>query len=152
MDCNKIRELLLTDYVDNELTRSLNADVDSHLAACPQCAEFLKKVKSAATAPFEHAPRATPPPEIWNRIQSSLGTTAPAHLPRRHWLSATHRIRMVAFSLSAAAMLLVSFLYFSDRRDSVVSDPVLVAAASYDWQADIEGNGFGTAVEEYLLN
>jgi len=152
MDCNKIRELLLTDYVDNELGSGLKADVDSHLAACPLCAQFLKEVKSAARAPFENSPRATPPPEIWNRIQAEIEAGAPPRLPRGRWLPLPNRIGMIAFSMGAAAMLLVSLLLFTNKPAGVVNDPVVLASTSYDWQADIEGNGFGTAVEEYILN
>lgn len=46
MVCEKIQELL-SPYLDGDLTRQERADVDAHLAACPECAKILALLQTA---------------------------------------------------------------------------------------------------------
>jgi predicted anti-sigma-YlaC factor YlaD len=44
--CQQVVELL-TEYLDGVLGEPLQADVDAHLAACPECLLFLEQLETA---------------------------------------------------------------------------------------------------------
>jgi anti-sigma factor RsiW len=49
MSCERIQELL-SPYLDGDLSPSERAEMDSHLKACPDCAELLGRLRTALAA------------------------------------------------------------------------------------------------------
>lgn len=72
MNCEKVKELLLTCYIDNELDEATAAAVKKHLAECHACAAFEAEVRRSAVEPFRDAPPAIPPKEVWQRVADSI--------------------------------------------------------------------------------
>jgi len=66
MNCAELEELIC-DYADGTLTAARKADVESHLEACPACAEVARD-SAAAVAFMERAADVEPPPELITRI------------------------------------------------------------------------------------
>jgi hypothetical protein len=66
MSCAELEELIC-EYVDGTLTAARKAEVESHLQACPACAE-LARDSAAAVAFMERAADVEPPPELITRI------------------------------------------------------------------------------------
>jgi hypothetical protein len=66
MNCAEL-EILICDYVDGTLAPAEKAVVESHLAACPACAE-LARDSAAAVSFIGHAADVEPPPELITRI------------------------------------------------------------------------------------
>jgi len=66
MNCAQI-EILICDYVDGTLPSAQKAEVERHLAECPQCAE-LARDSAAAVAFMERAAEVEAPPELVTRI------------------------------------------------------------------------------------
>src|SRR5689334_1429235 len=66
MNCAEI-EILICDYVDGALAPAEKAEVERHLAACPNCAE-LARDSAAAVGFIERAAEVEPPPELITRI------------------------------------------------------------------------------------
>ena len=66
MNCAEL-EILICDYVDGTLAGGQKAEVESHLEACPACAE-LARDSAAAVAFMERAADVEPPPELITRI------------------------------------------------------------------------------------
>ena len=66
MTCERIEELLSA-YLEGELAAAERAEVESHLAACPECAELagLMKRTLAASAAF---PEVEPSPALYARL------------------------------------------------------------------------------------
>lgn len=60
-------EILLCDYVDGTLDAARRAEVESHLHACPACAEFARDA-AAGAAFLERVEVAEPPAELVTRI------------------------------------------------------------------------------------
>ena len=78
MNCKKIRELLLTDYLDKEADITLKYQVQKHLENCRVCRRFEEKAR-LAIAPFKSAPPSELPESVWYSIK---GKIAQSHMPR----------------------------------------------------------------------
>ena len=49
MSCERF-QALLSPYLDGELAPTERAEVDAHLAACPECADLLARLRTALAA------------------------------------------------------------------------------------------------------
>ena len=72
MECKKIREKLMTDYLDNELEPQQGIEIDRHLEACADCRELLETVRESTVIPFKEAREVQPDPVVWQRIQQRI--------------------------------------------------------------------------------
>jgi predicted anti-sigma-YlaC factor YlaD len=69
MKCDKVRDILITDYIDGEASQSVCVEIEKHLKACKNCKEFYATVKKEAVLPFAGAEDIAPPEEVWNNIK-----------------------------------------------------------------------------------
>ena len=72
--CDRIRDLIVTDYIDGEAALEVRQAVESHLRACSGCRDFLAAVRDDLTAPLRAAPRQEVPDRIWSSIQEKIET------------------------------------------------------------------------------
>jgi anti-sigma factor RsiW len=95
----------LSDYLDDELTPSARQAVESHLAACPECARTLDELRQVVDRARTVVPRA-PQRDLWEGIASRLD--APGRRPPLPF--AAIRARRFSFTLPqlAAAAVLVA--------------------------------------------
>ena len=69
MRCERIQELLLTDYTDTEASEALRGEVAEHLASCASCRAFARTVSEKAVMPFKTVrPEQTGQPLAHRRI------------------------------------------------------------------------------------
>lgn len=72
MECKKWQDRLMMEYVDKELDPSAHAEVERHLAACPDCREFLEAVQKTAMLPFKEAGEMQPEDAVWQKIEERI--------------------------------------------------------------------------------
>ncbi|MDD2689936.1 MAG: zf-HC2 domain-containing protein [Candidatus Omnitrophica bacterium] len=72
MDCSKIKELLLTDYLDKQADVRLRIQVQKHLGACAECRRFEEEVRMAAVSPFKNAAKPEAPESVWINIKDNI--------------------------------------------------------------------------------
>jgi anti-sigma factor RsiW len=72
MECKKVQDRLITEYVDKELGPEKNAEIERHLTACPGCREFFEAVRGSAVIPFKTAGEMQPDSIVWQRIQERI--------------------------------------------------------------------------------
>ena len=72
MDCHKIKEILMTDYVDSELTGQMQERIKEHLASCPACKQFEESLLRNAVNPLRGSATIRPPAGVWTRISQGL--------------------------------------------------------------------------------
>lgn len=72
MNCEKIQELILTDYADNQMPQEQKSQLEKHLAGCIHCREFAQVVQAKVLQPFELAERLAPAESVWNKIKEEL--------------------------------------------------------------------------------
>ena len=72
MNCERIQELILTDYLDKELNPSTAAQVEAHLSFCTECKEFLNAAKQTVS-PLSFAPKQEFDQEkVWQNIKEQI--------------------------------------------------------------------------------
>ena len=71
MNCKKIQELILTDYVDGELDEKTRRLVEDHLEVCEQCRQLEQKARAASTL-FKQTQPARPPEKLWDSIKNAI--------------------------------------------------------------------------------
>jgi len=72
MSCEKIRGLILTDYIDNEMNDEERMRLNIHFADCPGCREFFERVQNTVVTPFAGAEKIEAPEVIWHRIKEAI--------------------------------------------------------------------------------
>ena len=83
--CGEVLEQL-SDYVDFELPPGACGEVDSHLAGCPECREFVDSLRAVIALFRGHAPGASPRPlndrargeieNAWRKMLAARGRPA----------------------------------------------------------------------------
>ena len=61
MRCDKVKELLMTDYIDKELDGAAEKLVRQHLESCAACRAFEAAVQKSAIKPLKAAAQKSPP-------------------------------------------------------------------------------------------
>lgn len=68
MRCDSLQDLL-SPYLDGELDPSARAEVEAHLAACPECAGLADRMRVALAA-FASFPEVEPSPALRRRLMA----------------------------------------------------------------------------------
>jgi anti-sigma factor RsiW len=132
MTCDEA-EILLHALIDGELDAGHARDVETHVAACPACAEKLRAFRAMretmAQAPLKEAA----PAHLRNRIEAALAVPAATiSAPRQSWLASARASWKnffggfaVGTALSAAvAASLVIAVVRNDQNQQIASDVV----------------------------
>jgi anti-sigma factor RsiW len=132
MTCDET-EILLHALIDGELDAGHARDVETHVAACPACAEKLKTFRAMREA-FAQAPlKEAAPTDLRNRIEAALAVPAKTiSAPRQSWLASARASWKnffggfaVGTALSAAvAASLVIAVVRNDQNQQIASDVV----------------------------
>jgi len=97
-------EAQLDAYLDGELAAVDARELETHLAQCPECAQFRDgrlKLRAAITA---HVPAFQAPTALRDRVREALRAAAPARAPRRLTVPRLWRPLALAASLAVVAV------------------------------------------------
>ena len=72
MKCSKIRDIIITDYADNELDEKTRREIEQHLNNCAACRAFEQALLSTVVEPLKNAEVVNPPDVLWSRIKNNL--------------------------------------------------------------------------------
>ncbi|MBU3912093.1 MAG: zf-HC2 domain-containing protein [Candidatus Omnitrophica bacterium] len=152
MNCKKVKELLMTDYVDGEMRPGIQHRIRQHLAGCSDCRGFEEAVQKEAIEPFRNAQRVQAPGIVWEGIKEAIA--APEKAP-------VFIIRRPAFALAAVAALIFLTAIFARSffiSPGQVTEYIEEQAAFFAYLdtgvnsfMDEGGGGLGTSIEEYFL-
>lgn len=73
MKCDRIRELIMTVYVDNEASENEKRLVEEHMASCGACRAFHRDVVEKAVTPLRKSGVLEPDEAVWVRIKERIG-------------------------------------------------------------------------------
>jgi anti-sigma factor RsiW len=132
MTCDEA-EILLHALIDGELDAGHARDVETHVAACPACAEKLKAFHAMRQA-FAQAPlKEAAPVHLRNRIEAALAVPAATiSAPRQSWLASARASWKnffggfavgTALSAVVAASLVIAVVR-NDQNQQIASDVV----------------------------
>lgn len=161
MNCERIQELILTDYLDGVLEPKVRTELEGHLADCPQCIEFARIARKSAFDSFEGAAKFEAPQHLWYRIEEKLRQESSAsarvvpswrdnfrfllELPRPVWALASVLVLFVA--AGTLQQITSSKRVLSDSSAEYIVS--LVESSSDISTAD--NSDFGTDVEQVFL-
>ncbi|MCM8787466.1 MAG: zf-HC2 domain-containing protein [Candidatus Omnitrophica bacterium] len=74
MKCKKVKRLLLTDYIDNEIDEKIKEVVDKHLIACRNCFNFKNDLEKKLSV-LKTTKQITAPDFLWYNFKEKLEAT-----------------------------------------------------------------------------
>lgn len=77
MKCKKIREILMTDYIDGEIDTLLKTKVEDHIKGCKGCFMAKNELEANISAPLRGAELIKPPEELWHKIKDAIEEEVP---------------------------------------------------------------------------
>lgn len=122
MGCSKFRDIIITDYVDDELDEQGKQEINHHLQGCAACRAFAAAVLKIAVDPLRKAEITEPPAFLWTRIKS--------HLEQDHnrsglkWLHALAPLSMFVVMTLAGNYLVSGMLGSTTPPETVASAEV----------------------------
>ncbi len=165
MNCKKIQELILTDYLDGQMNDNQKMRIKIHFIRCNQCNEFFEAARKVVAEPFVNAERLDPPEFIWSRIKEGIiaehqrKTGLIANFLRK--LKPIHYIPKPAFSIATViALILIIGVMTKLRVNNQAALEVVpqgqIEYFTYSLDTPVSAfindkTGFGTSIEEYFL-
>jgi anti-sigma factor RsiW len=165
MNCEKIKELILTDYIDNEMNDEEKIRLNIHFALCHECKEFFDMVKSTVAKPFANLKKIEPPGFIWHRVkeaiiakqQKKLGFVA-SILEKLKSVFCIPKPALAMSTIMALVLIVVltNTLRFSNKEALETNREDQAEYSTYSIETPVSAllnnnGGFGTLVEKYFL-
>ena len=165
ISCEKIKELLLTSYIDDELDENIRKEVEQHLDECFECRELVIMLKKDIIAPLEGSSLAEPSIEVWAKIEEQISEPVDAGAKYTFW----ERVRHTIFSpvpVAAVSFLVVGFIIFSIYHTSSTENVDLDVESYFgkhirflkyldssggEYYSDNDHLGFMSPIEKYLF-
>lgn len=166
MECEHIRELILTDYPDGEMDEERTKQLENHLASCLRCKEFSIAAGRSVIEPFAAAGRRAPPDAVWSRIRDEIAAEKQKErsflavlrerarsfisIPESSWALGT----AMATALMIVAVTVQLKLNYRGADTLNAREQIEYLASLADAPRDVSihgGQGFGTVIEEYFL-
>jgi predicted anti-sigma-YlaC factor YlaD len=72
MNCEEVRELLLTDYIDGQIREDLHMRIHQHLNTCSKCRAFQQDLIQRVVEPFKKAEKPKVPTELWYSVKKAI--------------------------------------------------------------------------------
>lgn len=164
MNCKRVKELILTDYVDGQMGNRPKSLIDQHLAHCPACKGYLDSIKQEAVDPFVNAAKAVPDDFLWSQIKRTIQEQEQQQAEKSFVSDFWERLRSAvhfprpAYALATVATLvfmigLTNQLVMNDQMMKVnAQDQVMYLSSLIDEPVGTSnGNDLGTPIEKYFL-
>ncbi len=161
MNCKDIRELLKSDYLDNEAGLRQEQDVKEHLDRCPECRAVEKKLRSQRLL-FENAGRFQPPEQVWRNIREAIvnermkeeDPVRPTLIERLRGLIWSQRPVFAVVRVMAMMIFAVVLAGGILRRQQLINQEInsdIISAYSFSSDNGELARDMGTSIEEYFL-
>ena len=166
MDCKKIQEIIMTDYIDRETSKTLREEIEAHLKTCEGCRKFEQVLRERVSNPLRKLEQVKPPEEVWQRIKETIEEEqaeqyAPSFLERLlDFLRNSFPVRKPVFAFSTAISVILIALFFSVgpfHKQQLVKDYIeekaeFMVSLNRPVNGDLERDlSFNTAIERYLF-
>ena len=77
MKCDRIKELIMTVFVDGEASESERKHVEEHLVSCETCRVFHQEVMEKTVKPLRESGVKKPDEAVWSRIKDKIEQETP---------------------------------------------------------------------------
>ena len=165
MNCEKIKELILTDYIDNEMNDEERIRLNIHFANCHECKELFETAKNTVVKPFVNAKKIEMPGFIWHRVKQAIMAEeqkklsfVPNILKKLRSVFYIPRSALAMSTIMALVLIVVltATLRFSNQESLETNREDQAEYSAYSIETPIgtvlnNDGGFGTSVEKYFL-
>ena len=158
MKCKRIKELLLTDYIDDGIDIVLREEFDKHVASCTSCGSYKMSIDKGLSPLFKKAGVKPPQDEIWQNIRTRITHDNQEAASKVFALSPFLRRNIFAFATAAVLLfVIISFRVVSNSQRAAVNNFLLAegsflySLSSNNGQETFNHADFGTAAEEYFF-
>ncbi len=154
MKCKKVRDILLTEYIDDRSGAALKEQIAQHLETCNDCREYYDILKEKVVRPLQEVSYAEAPEEIWEGVRNRI---IQKELDKRK-LPVFPRKRKLVMALVSVLLLIVlglggvRYVQYADEKsvnDYLEQEASFLLALGEGADVD-NGNGFGISIEEYF--
>jgi anti-sigma factor RsiW len=166
MKCDKVQELILTDYLDAQVNEEQKTNIEKHLESCTDCKEYELAARETVITPFNRVEKLRPPEATWDKIRNQLEkeeeqleerTNPFANLIRG--IKSVFYIPKPAFAVATVAivlLVLVSVIKLPSEKIAKLSTADQIGCIDYllgafNEESTDDNNYFETSVEEYFL-
>lgn len=160
MNCDKIKNMLMTDHLDHELGDKKRELVDQHVSHCKSCQELVRALQDQRSAFSQITPH-TPPVQVWQNIHDAITNKESCLKGWKGRLidtigSLLEPKPILALGSVFAMMLIlmaVGTTHIAGRSQHAYEAEALTILASYSVsldQVDVPAD-FGTDIEKFLL-
>jgi predicted anti-sigma-YlaC factor YlaD len=158
--CKKIKDLILTDYLDKEADQSVVGQVNEHLLSCADCRLFAQDVKEQLALPFESTIQQQAPEHLWTIIKDKIQNDPNSRSKLKRFIQAFFDVFSFPYLAPALAGLIIVILLGSvgfyyqlaeKRQDKEQGEYLVSLWRSSDVIADIQSNADQTSIEKYFL-
>ena len=131
VDKERVKRLILTDYLDNYLEEDLKNKVSRIIVEDEELSDFLSEVQNKTVKPFSQAENFHAPERIWSTVEGRLDNLQPQGKIRfwSRWLAGWPQLRLIWAEVSFAIVLILVVTVTRMGRQSV---------AGYDKDLQIE--------------
>lgn len=168
MKCKEIQDIILTDYLDNELSAEHQLMIEAHLRQCPDCQIIAQDARNLGSTFLDAKGIKLDEDKIWLKVEARIkedSATSTVYTPAVVQHSIIERFirqRRPSFALATLAglILMVLLLFIPTRQEIVQIEPseniqyLAYVAEELTFEDEvIEGlhEDFGTAIEEFFL-
>jgi predicted anti-sigma-YlaC factor YlaD len=168
MKCKKAQKLILTDYIDKQLSQGLQNEIESHINSCSECRQYKDQLLRATAAAFKNTEEIKPPDMVWSKIKQSISDKdiQPQHsrlVVFKNSLLDMFTVRKPAlvFATMALMILIIGIVINPGIRTQLKNENgismIVEKETEFLESLDIssaynnEEINFGTSIEEYLL-
>ena len=166
MNCKRIQEFILTDYIDRQIGDKSKSLIDQHLTHCHACQGLLNSIKKEAVNPFVNAPKVVPDKLLWAQVKQTIEEEQQQQLETSLKPNFWERIRSAvhiprpAFALATIVTMILMIgstgqLFFSSQVVRINGqDQVEYLSSLIDEPVDLasnNGNDLQTPIEKYFL-
>ena len=72
MNCEEIKDIIVTDYLDREVNEEMSRCIESHISKCSNCYQFENMLKLKVVDPFKSMKVSAPPDSVWINIKDNI--------------------------------------------------------------------------------
>jgi anti-sigma factor RsiW len=161
MKCERTQELIITDYLDDQLDNGQKRSINDHLASCPHCREFAVTARKAVVDPFSRIDKRIPPENLWSKIKEAIKADQ-SPIPTNAFADFLVNLKNIflipkpafAFAIVSLLILVAGVATKMTMSHQGTSEQIeyLVYLAQPEGEAAVgEEKGLGTFIEQYFL-
>ncbi len=165
MNCKKVKELILTDYLDRQVNEEQKKQIEKHLASCVNCKEYELAARKTVIEPFNKTERVNPPEEIWHKIkgqveeeQKELANPFTDFIHRIKSLLYVPRPVLAVPTIVIVLLIVVTIIYLPSKKQETLEvnpesriESINYMMSVFNQDSMDEDNGIATDIEEYFL-